>query len=621
MGFYASVWYNIKDYIQLAVVAERKTMKQIVFRADNEVLLDNGISGLREELGKRTKRPSSLVVHIYIGIADAAKALKVSSELSGAFPQAIVVGIVSNGEIENGHLLKQGIMVSVLIFDEANVTVSRYENVSTRPSQIGSAVCTLIDMTEDIRAAELLLQGKTVDETEIFREAQKCSPKVRIFGAYPLGHDMDNDDAFLIIRGEVCRDSLLVLTYAGQELFVDAAKTAGWNTLGHSFRVTKAKGNCMMEVDGETAYEIYNRYLQIPKDEHFMEGAFEFPVLLTNESGEEILRQPNALTEEGGLMLAGSVHAGMEMHLTYGNPSAIIEEVNRRCEEIRQFEPEAILLYSCAVRKIFWEDYVDIELEPFGQLAETAGFFTGGEIIRDMNTGKIFEHNITLLSIAMREGEKTGRKIEKVRVDDSPLKGQASLLRRLAKLVQATTEELQNAYGELMKMNEKLAVMATVDGLTGLYNRRETERLILEALARADAVGGVVSIVMIDLDRFKRVNDAYGHEAGDNVLKEIAGILKGLSNTAGGEYAGRWGGEEFFMILPGKELEEGYERAEETRKRIESHDFNGLKITASFGVVCATGKEDRRELFARVDGALYAAKERGRNRVVRAEDS
>ncbi len=595
-------------------------MKQFVFPADTEKELNDGISMLKTQLKENRIRTSSVVFHVYIGIAEPGKALAVTTELSAEFAHSIVVGIVSNGEIAEGRLVKQGILVSALVFDFTSVTVSRYDNVSGRAAQIGAAVCTLIDMTENIRAAEILMQGKTIDETVLFREVQKCNPDVSIFGAYPLGHDIDNDDAFLVIRGEICRDSVLVLTYSGKDLFVDAAKTAGWKTLGHSFLVTKAEKNCMLEVDGESAYNIYNKYLQIPKDEHFMEGAFEFPVLLTNESGEEILRQPSSLTEEGGLMLAGSVHSGMKMHLTYGNPSVIIEDVNSRCEEIRQFEPEAILLYSCAVRKIFWEDYADIEIEPFQKMAETAGFFTGGEIIRDMNTGKIFEHNITLLSIAMREGKKTGRRIEEVRVDDSPLKGQAALLRRLAKLVQATTEELQNAYSELLRMNEKLARMAVTDDLTGLYNRREITRLIFEALARADAMGEVVCLVMLDIDHFKQVNDTFGHEVGDEVLKKLAMILNDFADTSSGEFVGRWGGEEFFVVLPGKDLEEGAKKAEILRKEVEKLDLGSIYLTASFGVACTTGKEELKGLFSRVDRALYSAKENGRNRVEKAEE-
>ena len=125
----------------------------------------------------------------------------------------------------------------------------------------------------------------------------------------------------------------------------------------------------------------------------------------------------------------------MKIYRCYGAPAEIVKKVDARLIEVCEFCPEAILLYSCSVRKSFWEDFVNVEMIPFQQIAETAGFYTWGEVNRDRKNGNVLEYNITLMSIAMREGPAKTKTKKHVHVDDSVLKGQASLIRRLTKLV------------------------------------------------------------------------------------------------------------------------------------------------------------------------------------------
>jgi diguanylate cyclase (GGDEF)-like protein len=161
---------------------------------------------------------------------------------------------------------------------------------------------------------------------------------------------------------------------------------------------------------------------------------------------------------------------------------------------------------------------------------------------------------------------------------------------------------------------------ALVDGLTGLANRRHTEEALAAEIARiARAQAGQMALVLLDVDRFKSVNDRYGHPVGDTVLRAMADILRASVREI--DTAGRWGGEEFALILAGTDLAGGQQLAERIRQAIEStpvalDDGAELAITASFGVASlppATGAED---LLAQADEALYAAKTAGRNRVV-----
>ena len=247
--------------------------------------------------------------------------------------------------------------------------------------------------------------------------------------------------------------------------------------------------------------------------------------------------------------------------------------------------------------------------------------------MRNHQTGRVIEHRLTLLSVAMREGEKKNIPLPSCQVDESILKGRTSLINRMSTLVENTVLELQKSIDSLQEMNEKLEEanrelhrVAVTDALTGLYNRREIERLIHSALLALNDPGKELSLIMLDIDFFKKVNDTYGHDVGDIVIRDVAAIIKSFVNESAGEAAGRWGGEEFFLLLPDKGLKEAAAIAEELRKAVEAHEFEtaGHK-TVSLGVVNVNAASDYQGIFIRADQALYEAKEGGRNRVVISE--
>lgn len=166
---------------------------------------------------------------------------------------------------------------------------------------------------------------------------------------------------------------------------------------------------------------------------------------------------------------------------------------------------------------------------------------------------------------------------------------------------------------------------AVFDSLTGLHIRRYFEYRLTEEEARIKRYGGMVSLLVLDIDRFKDYNDAYGHQQGDLILQESARIMK-ESCRLGIDLVSRYGGEEFVIMLPETDLKGAAELAERIRQKMEKHPFPGpdkpLKVTLSVGL--AHMNQDNllgdRELFRRADAALYKAKRFGRNRIAVWED-
>ncbi len=154
---------------------------------------------------------------------------------------------------------------------------------------------------------------------------------------------------------------------------------------------------------------------------------------------------------------------------------------------------------------------------------------------------------------------------------------------------------------------------AHLDSLTRLYNRRVFELFFQQEISKCERYCHPLSLILADLDHFKSVNDTYGHQAGDRVLKEVSEIIR--ENIRGADLPSRWGGEEIAVLLPETEGEGAEILAEKLRRLIAAHDFpRAGHVTASFGVASMT-KADY-DLFAAADKALYTAKEKGRNRVI-----
>ena len=181
--------------------------------------------------------------------------------------------------------------------------------------------------------------------------------------------------------------------------------------------------------------------------------------------------------------------------------------------------------------------------------------------------------------------------------------------------------QLSVVNGQLSKANDELKRISLTDGLTQIENRRSLNERLHEMWQHSVRLHEPISLVMCDIDKFKSVNDNYGHQAGDSVLKEFAQLLKGEAREI--DRVGRYGGEEFLLVLPGTVLDAAVTFAERLREKVEGHTFSyeggTLVRTMSCGVASSPHPrvKDEDSLLRAADDALYVAKETGRNRVVR----
>ncbi|WP_147307617.1 GGDEF domain-containing protein [Wenzhouxiangella sediminis] len=171
--------------------------------------------------------------------------------------------------------------------------------------------------------------------------------------------------------------------------------------------------------------------------------------------------------------------------------------------------------------------------------------------------------------------------------------------------------------GQQFALQRQLRQLASTDALTGLHNRRDLERRIAAEMSRSRRHAQPLSVVIGDLDHFKRVNDEYGHGVGDDVLRAVGVRMR--RNLRSEDLAVRWGGEEFLLLLPDTDRDGAVDVAEKIRRTISEHPIgcNGqeVPVTISFGVAELTDSDQVADLIRRADDAMYRAKAQGRDRV------
>ena len=219
--------------------------------------------------------------------------------------------------------------------------------------------------------------------------------------------------------------------------------------------------------------------------------------------------------------------------------------------------------------------------------------------------------NVTLVIVAMREGDPVGKKVDFCgptfkKLDKIPM------IWRFVSFIEASTAELE-------AKNRMLSLAAITDGLSKLYNRAEIERRIHKAMEKeeGDSRDSRMHLIMLDIDNFKKINDVYGHREGDKVIIALSNILKNVADDLPRACAGRWGGEEFMVLLEGNSTDEVMAAAEKIRESFSVVPFKSAgHQTVSVGVTQMQNGETADKMCSRVDNALYIAKKAGKNRVV-----
>ena len=531
--------------------------------------------------------------------------------LDEKMPEAFYLGCTSNANIIDGALTDARIILSCTIFERetTRLQVLQFpfleENVKD-DVRVLKAYC---DANPWVGAVEMHATIMDMSMREFCDEMSGLRSDIQVFGGGAFNPDMDDETAAVFSKGNgFLEHGIVFLLLGGSDFHVYSTFISGWKPLTRRFTVTKADKEILYELNGEPAFNVYQRFLSIRKSDKFFSNTLEFPLFM-DHSGIDLLRCPLAVNDDDSLVMSSDMVENATVRLAYGDPATILSSIRHDGQNIANFQPEMIQTFSCAARRAFWGDEnISDETILFSSVAPTAGFYTHGEFIRI--GGDMLNFNVTLVIAAMREGEPKNREI--VNFSDGKLDNIESdrlpLIRRFVSFIETTTAELE--------------IASMTDGLTKLYNRAEIEKRIrgkVEELAQREPCADL-SLIMLDIDNFKRVNDVYGHKEGDRVIVSISDVLRAVVGEVNASAMGRWGGEEFMVMLPDVSVDEAVKLAEKIRTTFSSISYETAGCqTVSLGVTQAVKGETADTLYTRVDKALYIAKYNGRNRTVKLE--
>ena len=586
-------------------------MKQFQIAYKDDASFRNELEGIRNRCAQD---PSCrLLFRIYSVEMELERTRRVCRILDEELPDAMYLGCTSHANLLGGALEKSEIILSCTVFEYASTQVKllQYDFTEETAKDVAHALRDFCAENAWVSTVEMHATMLGMSVREFCDEMNTLRSDIQVVGGGAYNPNMDDTTTYVFSKeGGFSDRSIVFLLMGGSDFHAYSTYIAGWKPLTRQFMVTKASGATLYELDGEPAFNIYQKYLNIDKNSgSLISNTLEFPLFM-DYKGVPVLRCPLGLNEDDSLTMATETPEGSAVRIAYGNPEMILSNIRHDGQAIADFQPEVIQTFSCAARRAFWGDEnVSDETILINGIAPTSGFYTSGEFMRI--DGAVRNFNITLVFSAMREGEPKGGEI--VNIDDARLDSIESeeripLVRRFVSFIEVITKELEES-------NKKLAHTSITDGLTGLYNRTEIERNIAHSLEAKGA--GSLSLIMLDLDNFKRVNDTYGHAEGDLVIIALADIIRDVLRDVEGSYIGRWGGEEFMVLLRNKTRKEASALAEKIRAAFAklSYEKAGHQ-TVSIGVSQARANEDTDTLCSRVDKALYMAKAGGKNQVV-----
>jgi diguanylate cyclase (GGDEF)-like protein len=553
----------------------------------------------------------SVLAQLFIAGTDPERFKQLSGMVAECIPKAVVVGASTIGEVIDGDTVTGQTVLGLTFFSKSSVIPV---SVSCLPGKERNAGCELaqkINQSEvDVVGVLLLATPLSMDMATFFRGLESDGRSYPVFGG-GAGDYAAMQHSTLLCGDEIISSGAVGLVLSGTDLEIDGWTYLGWHPLSKEMTITKVDGLVVKTVDDMPAFELYNRYLGIENDENFFLNTLEFPFLL-NREGEVLARVPIGVDAEGGLQFVADIAEGETFRIGYGDPNLIISDAKNIHDRAHAFSPQVIFLYTCGCRRFLMQEDVELETKPFETFAPTFGFYTYGEFFGKSDPVRLL--NSTMVAVCLREGNKKGaatsnrdEKNTEASSHDPYANKHARIISRLIHFVEAVTGELEDANKEILALSE-------TDQLTNVANRMKLDTVLVDTKNYAQRYDQPFSIIMLDIDHFKQVNDTHGHLVGDKVLVGIADVLKGMIRDI--DTLGRWGGEEFLLILPHTDIEQAQLVAEKLREAIAGAFLPVVgRKTASLGVATYLPTDSLTDILDRADSALYKAKKSGRNHV------
>ncbi|MDO5434905.1 MAG: HD domain-containing protein [Clostridia bacterium] len=381
---------------------------------------------------------------------------EVAEQIGRVFPDAPWYGCEASGNIADGRL-SYGVHVTCWAFEKPDT----YAELVWL--QEGTAISSMSDLWRlcgtrpGLRGVELIPSSTYRDLFCLDGETAELDEGIIIFGGASVDYDDPSIDADIIAKGHpMTLDGMIAVLYYGTELNIQPAYVLGWKGLGRSMRVSGSEGKVIREIDGQPAFSIYEKYLNLSLSDH---DALVFPLIMEDD-GVEFIRTPTSFLPDYSIRMVIGIPEGARVRISYGDRNTILAGLYGKISDIAAFSPQAIKIYSCAARRLFWGDsQVSRETMPLTEIASVNGFYTGGELLRFGKKLRVM--NSTLVIVSFREGSAGRRKNVLIGQEERTDK---SLVSRLAYFTAQITAEQAQQYAHEKLRADVTGYMSTHEG-------------------------------------------------------------------------------------------------------------------------------------------------------------
>ncbi|MDZ5470280.1 EAL domain-containing protein [Bacillus sp. 31A1R] len=672
----------------------------------------------------------NLLVQVFSGNGDRDNLKKVQLEVNGLLPQVTMIGCTTSGEILNGNIVEDEIVLSFTIFEKTELksimlNLDEYSNSYDLGTNLVRKISSF-----DTKAIILFITDFSVDVPLLLEAIHNEKQDVVIAGGV-AGDNGAFKEGLVFTNHELTNQGVVAVALNSEQLKTKTFTNYKWQEIGKSFSVTKASGSTIYQIDQKKPIQILRHYLGDDFVNGLPQSGVEFPFIL-EKNGEKVSVFITRVLANGAIEVNRVVNEGETITFAYADLKEIVEHTLHELKQLSKTNVESIFVYNCMARKKFLRDFTEKELEMLNQIATTSGVFSYGEISNkeenrpqlvghsltylalnesdtkdkqntfsfqydipeNMNTivslthlMKASQHDIKMLNDHLTISEQYYRSLfdnnadfvystdlkgnftsvnpafvetfgfnEKEIIGNSALKyiknediarvrmhfyralkgkeqyynieiptksGEVYLfqIRNIPITIQGETVGI---YGigrnitEQKKIEEKIIQLAYFDQETGLPNRMKFTEKLEEFLQRAKKKKRMLAVMIIDMDRFKIINDSLGHYAGDVILKEVSERIQKVLPS--GSFFGRFSGDKFTLVLS-KNV-----NMEEVMKVANSILFEVAKpvyyknqefvVTASIGVsLFPNDGLDENTLMKNADIAMNRSKNPGGNRI------
>ena len=340
----------------------------------------------------------SVLVQIFTGVDDEKLLSSISVAIKNAFSQAVIVGASTAGEILNGKMVDESIILSFCVFDSVSLVACSFQGDDAY--LLGQQVAETI-LRDDTKAIIMFADGLQCNGEALLRGFSGIADKGIIIAGGLAGDNNVFKKTFIIHNHEILQNAVVAVSLSNKNLLVHNSYNLSWKAIGIPMRITKALGNSIHEIDNKPIKEIYRDYLGDDIVQNLPDSAIEFP-LIFNYKSVQIARSVIAVDGEN-IIYAGEIPIGTQVR--FGVASASVFENGRKIlyDANARLPIEAIFTYSCTARKSFLAKELEQELLPLQTIAPTSGFFTYGEFYSGEDNYELLNITTTVLGLSETE--------------------------------------------------------------------------------------------------------------------------------------------------------------------------------------------------------------------------